>query len=336
MREHNSIRPGSISPEVLTIDPSGEANRIETAIRRQLFEELKRRGVVVGLSGGIDSSVVAALSARALGKERVLGLLMPEIDAPEEALRLGRALAEALGIETLLEEITPILKAAGCYERRDEAIRKVIPEYGAGYRCKVVSNRPRGGKGYPIASVVVQAPEGKELRVRLTKEAYLGIISATNLKQRTRKMLEYYHADRRYYAVAGTPNRLEYDLGYFVKNGDGAADLKPIAHLYKSQVYQLAAYLGVPDEIRRRTPTTDLYPLWQSQEESYFSLPFDKMDLCLYGRNHQIPHADLAAAVGLAPEAVALVYRDIDSKRHATRYLHLPPLRIDPAGETIV
>lgn len=147
-------------------------------------------------------------------------------------------------------------------------------------------------------------------------------------------MLEYYHADRRYYAVAGTPNRLEYDLGYFVKNGDGAADLKPIAHLYKSQVYQLAAYLGVPDEIRRRTPTTDTYPLWQSQEESYFSLPFDKMDLCLYGRNHQISPAEVAGVVGLAPEVVALVYRDIDSKRTATRYLHLPPLLIGLADET--
>jgi len=170
---------------------------------------------------------------------------------------------------------------------------------------------------------------GVRTKTRLSAEAYLGIVAATNFKQRTRKMMEYYHADRLNYAVIGTPNRLEYDQGFFVKNGDGAADLKPLAHLYKTQVYQLAAFLGVPEEIRQRLPTTDTYSLQQSQEEFYFSLPYDKMDLCLYGKTHGTAAGDVAGAIGLTPQQVERVYRDIDAKHNATRYLHLQPLLVE-------
>jgi len=176
----------------------------------------------------------------------------------------------------------------------------------------------------------VESPEGVQQRSRLPMEAYLGIVAASNMKQRTRKQIEYYHADRLNYAVAGTPNRLEYDQGFFVKNGDGAADLKPIAHLYKSQVYQLADYLGVPEEIRRRMPTTDTYSLAQTQEEFYFSLPYDKLDLCLYALNHDIPPSAIAEMVGLTPEQVEWVYRDIRAKRRATKYQHKRPLLVEP------
>ena len=163
--------------------------------------------------------------------------------------------------------------------------------------------------------------------------AYQQVVAATNFKQRVRKMLEYYHADRLTFAVAGTPNRLEYDQGFFVKQGDGIADLKPIAHLYKTQVYELARYLGIPEAIQQRQPTTDTFPLEQTQEEFYFSVPYRVMDLCLYGSNHGIPAADVAAALGLLPEQVERVYRDITQKRRATRYLHTPPLMIEAVPE---
>jgi NAD+ synthase len=160
-------------------------------------------------------------------------------------------------------------------------------------------------------------------------DVYLGVVAATNMKQRTRKQIEYYHADRLNFAVAGTPNRLEYDQGFFVKNGDGSADVKPIAHLYKSQVYQLADYLGVPDEIRARTPTTDTYSLAQTQEEFYFGLPLRKLDLCLYALNHGIPAAMVAPMVGLTPGQVEEVYRDVTGKRLSSRYLHEPPMLVE-------
>ena len=317
------------SAEVLKIDASKVAEQIEGGIREGVCRQLKRKGVVLGLSGGIDSSVAAALCVRALGSERVLGLFMPEAESSPDTTRLAHLLADSLRIRTVLEDISPILKAAGCYQRRDDAIRKVVPEYHDGHKCKIVLPNFLDAPTYPFYSVVVQSPAGVETRARLTAEAFLGIVAASNFKQRTRKMIEYYHADRLNYAVVGTPNRLEYDQGFFVKNGDGAADLKPIAHLYKTQVYQLAKYLNVPHEIQGRQPTTDTYSLDQSQEEFYFAVPYDKMDLCLYARNHGLPAADVADATGLTAEQSERVYQLIDSKRNATRYLHMHPLLVE-------
>ena len=317
------------SAEVLKIDASKVAEQIEGGIREGVCRQLKRKGVVLGLSGGIDSSVAAALCVRALGSERVLGLFMPEAESSPDTTRLAHLLADSLRIRTVLEDISPILKAAGCYQRRDDAIRKVVPEYHDGHKCKIVLPNFLDAPTYPFYSVVVRSPAGVETRARLTAEAFLGIVAASNFKQRTRKMIEYYHADRLNYAVVGTPNRLEYDQGFFVKNGDGAADLKPIAHLYKTQVYQLAKYLNVPHEIQGREPTTDTYSLDQSQEEFYFAVPYDKMDLCLYARNHGLPAAEVADATGLTAEQSERVYQLIDSKRNATRYLHMHPLLVE-------
>lgn len=321
------------SRSALTLDAGPAVDRICAVIRAQVHGELRRKGIVLGLSGGIDSSVVAALSARAIGAERVCALLMPESESSPESTALGQLVADRLGIATVVEDISATLDAAGCYRRRDDAIRSVIPEYGPGYRCKVVMPGRSGQAAFRIFSVVAQAPDGRQVTARLSAQAYLGIVAATNFKQRVRKMLEYYHADRLNYAVAGTPNRLEYDQGFFVKNGDGAADLKPIAHLYKTQVYQLAEFLGIPEEIRSRPPTTDTYSLSQSQEEFYFTVPYDKMDLCLYGLNNGVPAAEVAPAAGLAVEEVEYVYRDIAAKRKATSYQHRAPLLVEPVDE---
>jgi NAD+ synthase len=311
-------------PESLGIDAEAETARIGETLTAYLAES-KRRGVVVALSGGIDSSVVAALCVAALGPERVFGLHMPERESSSETLTLSRLVSDSLGIDSVLEEISPLLDAAGCYQRRDDAIRMVVPDYGPDHRSKIVLPSVVDSDSFRLYSVVVMAPDGTQTKHRLTHDAYLGIVAATNFKQRVRKMLEYYHADRLNYVASGTPNRLEYDQGFFVKLGDGSADVKPIAHLYKSQVYALAEHLGVPAEIRSRPSTTDTYSLPQSQEEFYFSLPYERMDLCLYGKNHEVPVQEVAAATDLTVEQVERVYRDIDQKRSTTAYLHREP-----------
>ncbi|MEJ5260064.1 MAG: NAD(+) synthase [Anaerohalosphaeraceae bacterium] len=309
---------------------------ITRTLQAFLREQLKRTGYVVALSGGIDSSVAAALCVRAVGKDRVFGLLMPERDSSADTVRLSRLIAEHLKIDYAEENITPVLEALGCYERRNRAVREVIPEFGEDWKCKLLLPSILNHKaGFRIFSVQVQSPKGECRQARLTPAAYRGIVAATNFKQRVRKMLEYYHADRLHYAVAGTPNRLEYDQGFFVKGGDGLADVKPIAHLYKTQVYALGRYLGIPEEICSRPPTTDTYSMPQSQEEFYFSLPYDKMDLCLYAYNRRIAPEEAAPTIGLTAEQVQRVYEDIEQKRKTTRYLHLPPLLVESVFEEL-
>jgi len=317
----------------LHIDPAAETEKICTRLRHILSKSLKRRGLVVAVSGGIDSSVTLALSVRAIGAERVVAVLMPERHSSENTLDLSSKVADAFGVEKIHENISGILEAVGFYWRYDAAVKSVIPEYGTGWKSKIVIPNVIETKGFNFFSVVAQKPDGTQVKERLPLKAYLEVVAATNFKQRMRKVLEYYHADRLNYAVAGTPNRLEYDQGFFVKLGDGAADVKPIAHLYKSQVYALAEYLGVPEDIRRRPPTTDTYSLAQGQDEFYFSLPYDKMDLCLYAKNNNLPLAEAAQATGLTADQVQRVFEDIDTKRATTRYLHMGPVLVDDVPE---
>ncbi|MBZ5581650.1 MAG: NAD(+) synthase [Acidobacteriia bacterium] len=322
-----------ISPDILRIDAAGESERIVAGIRDIVFRRLKRQGAVIGVSGGLDSSVVAFLCARALGRERVVALFMPETESSPESLRLGRMVAETLGVRFAIEDIGPLLMAAHCYKRRDEAVQRAIPEYRNGCKCRIVLPSVHEPQSDALYSVVIHSPDGKTTWVRLSAKAYQDIVAAANFKQRARKMMEYYYADLLQYAVAGTANRLEYDQGLFAKNGDGAADLKPIAHLYKLQVCQLAAHLGVPEEIQRRPLPGDTYPLEQLQDELYFLLPLEKMDLCLYGKNNGIPASDLAASVGLDAGQIQRVYDAIEAKRAAAQYLRAAPLLVREVSE---
>ncbi len=318
----------------LELDPAQAAAAIGDRLRHQLATQLQRRGFVVAMSGGVDSSVCAALAVRAVGADRVFGLLLPERESDPDSLTLARGWAEALGVEFAIEDIGPILEALGCYWRRNEAVRRVVPEFEDGWPCKIVlAGNVMDSERLNIPYVAVEFPDGTRRRVRLPAAEYRQIVAATNFKQRTRTVLEYYHADRLHYAVLGTPNRLEYDQGFFVKGGDGLADVKPIAHLYKTQVYALAAYLGVPAGIRERIPTTDTYPLPQTQEEFYFALPTQTLDLVLFAHNQGRDSGSVAVELGRDLDAVARAFRDIERKRATTRYLHLPPLLAGPVPE---
>ena len=319
----------ALSPDVLKFDELAEADRIARWIVETLSKKLHRRGLVVAVSGGIDSSVCAALAARALGPGKVFALLLPERDSSGFSTERGLQLARHLGIAHEVFDIAPALEALGCYRQRDEAIARVFPAYTAQWKSKIViAGGTQGGINY--FKLVVAEPDGTRHEARLPVREYLQIVAATNFKQRVRKTMDYFHADRLNYAVVGTPNRLEYDQGFFVKVGDGAADLKPIAHLYKTQVYAMARALRLPEAICNALPTTDTYTLAQGQDEFFFALPYAQMDLALWALNHGIDAAMAAPALGIDTKRAARVYADMAAKRRAARYLHAPAETIEP------
>lgn len=315
-----------LSPDLLRIDAQDEAARIENWVLDMVGKRFRKKGAVIGLSGGVDSSVCAAICVKALGAERIIGIFTPERECKEETNELGRLIADHLGITAIREDITELLKASGCYERRDDGIRMSVPEFQRGWGSKVVLPNILESDRLNISNIVVRDLDGNEIRQRMNTRSYLQVVAASNFKQRTRKMMEYYHADRLNYAVIGTPNKLEYDLGFFVKNGDGSADLKPIAHLYKTQVYQLGRHYGLPDIVLNRAPTTDTYSLPQSQEEFYFSLPYYHMDIALFAYHNGYTPLELSTYLSITPEQAERIYRDIESKRRMVQYLQSPPL----------
>jgi NAD+ synthase len=328
----NTTQPEVTHPfrkESLYLDAAQEVERIVEILRETVHRRLRRQGAVVGISGGIDSSVVAALAARAFGPERVIGLLLPEKESSPDSEALANELAAALGIQTDKEMITGALQGFGCYERRDAAVQRIFPQYQPGWPVKIVlpSNLLEQG-GLNIFQLVVTDPQGNELRARLPLREYSQIVASSNFKQRCRTNLLYYHAELRNYAVLGTPNKNEHDLGFFVKGGDGLYDIAPIRHLFKTQVFQLAAYLGVPESICSRPPTTDTYPGGGTQEEFFYRIPFALLDTIWFGHEQGYNHDDLAAALDLTAEQVKRVVEDIVRKKGATEYLRSVPLGV--------
>jgi NAD+ synthase len=315
----------------LDINPERETERIVEALRQHVHHTLRRRGGVLGISGGVDSSVVLALCARAFGPENVTALLLPEKDSDPESEQLGRLVAGHFGVEPVLEVITPVLDGFGCYPRRDEAIRRLFPEYDAalGYKAKIVLPQNLLDQDtLNFFSLTIVTPEGEERTRRLPVREYSQIVAASNFKQRTRMSMLYYHAELRNYAVIGTGNKNEHFQGFFVKYGDGGVDIQPIVHLFKTQVYQLAEYLGVPEEIRRRPPTSDTYSAGSTQEEFFFRLPFAVMDVLWYAMEHNVPIAEVAQIMGLEEIQVQRAYNDFTRKQRTTDYLRMGPIQL--------
>jgi NAD+ synthase len=313
--------------DILRIDPEAVTERLVTRLRKDVRQTLRRGGAVVGISGGIDSSVALALCVRALGAQRVVGIMMPERDSSPESVTLARLVADRFGVETILEDMTAALAGFGCYARRDEAIRRVFSEYGPGYKAKItLPGNVLESEALNVFYLTIISPEGKEKSRRLNPREFLQIVAASNFKQRSRMTMLYYHAELRNYAVVGTPNKNEHDQGFFVKWGDGGYDIGPIRHLYKTQVYQLAEYLDIPTEIREATPTTDTYSAPSSQEEFFFRMSFEVMDLLWYAMEYGVPVDKTAEAMGLTEEQVERANADLIRKHRTTEYLRTMPI----------
>jgi NAD+ synthase len=320
----------AFSKDAIKIDVAKEADRIASEMRRIVGRDFRKHGAVVGVSGGIDSSVCLALSVKAFGPKKVLGIAMPEADSNPDSKMLAKKLTKQFGVELIVEDMTAALAGFGTYQRRDEAMKVVFPEYdGKTYKSKIVLPTALGEKDtLNIFQLTIITPDGQEKTKRLPLKEYLQIVAASNFKQRSRMSMLYYHADRLNYAVIGTGNKNEHDQGFFVKWGDGGADIKAIAHLYKTQVYQLAAYLNIPKEIQERTPTTDTYSAECTQEEFFFRVPHEIGDLVWYGMENNVPTNEVAAALNLSEEQVMNIQNDIKRKLKTTEYLKANPVHL--------
>lgn len=320
----------NFNKDSLKLNAEAVASQLIRQIEVQIRRTLKKQGAVIGVSGGIDSTVCAALCAKALGPDRVLGVMMPETDSASESETLARLLADKFGFKAIKEVITDGLTGLGCYQKRDEAIKSVFPEFDSGYKSKITIPSNILEKSIVSFFNLTIQKNGEEPKTkRMPPEAYLQIVAASNLKQRLRMTTLYYHAERKNYAVIGTGNKDEHMQGFFVKYGDGGADLKPIAHLFKTQVFELARALGVPDEILKRTPTTDTYSSEQTQEEFFFGLDFYRMDMIWYAMENHVPPAQVAKVLDLTEEQVKRAYQNIERKIIGTEYLRMPPLEIE-------
>jgi NAD+ synthase len=315
------------SRDLIKLDCEKTVNDLAEGLKKQVYNDLKRQGTVVGTSGGIDSAVVAALCARTFGPDKTFGVLLPDKDSSPDSKALGIELAETFEYQYEINDVTEGLTGAGCYEYRDCAFRQVFPDWRDGWKAKIIlpTNILESDR-FNIFRLAVESPEGEKMEKRLPLKAYLQIVAASNMKQRIRMLTLYYHAERLNYAVIGTGNKNEHDQGFFVKYGDGGADCKPIAHFYKTQVFQLAEYLGVPKSIRDRTPTTDTYPSEQTQEEFFFGINFEIMDQLWLAKEGAFPIDEVAEVMGLTVEQVERVWRDLDQKKRTTDYLRRPPL----------
>jgi NAD+ synthase len=322
MPNENLQNEGLFSKDSLLLNANQETGRIVCALEETVHQKLHKQGAVVAISGGVDSSVVLALCVRAFGPDKVLGLLLPEKESSPESADLAHELADRFGVQTITEEITPVLEGFGCYQRRNEAVRRIFPQFEPGWKLKIVLPGDLLDQGsLNLFQLVVADPQGNESRQRLPLAEYRQIVASSNFKQRTRTNFLYYHAELRNYAVIGTPCKNEHDLGFFVKYGDGGYDVAPIRHLFKTQVFQMADYLGVPKSISARPPTTDTYPGAGTQEEFFYRIKFDLLDLIWLGMERGIANDEIAAVLSLDTSQVEHVVRDIQQKKRATEYL---------------
>jgi NAD+ synthase len=325
-----NIQKNKFSKDILII-PSveEEIEQICSNLREDIHIKLKRKGAVVGISGGIDSSVTLALAVKALGAEMVIGIMLPEKDSSNESKEFSLKLAEKFNIQTIEENITGALEGFGCYKRRDEAVSSIFPEYNpVDYKMKIGINKSRLNQLLPpLFTLTIINNDGEEKNKLLPVKEYMQIVAASNFKQRSRMSMLYYHAERMHYAMIGTPNKHEVEQGFFVKHGDGAADVMPIAHLYKSQVYQLAEYLEIPQEIIKRTPTSDTYTAEQTQEEFFFQMPYRDMDLLWYGFENEIDPEEVGSILNKSTDEIKLIYNNFSRKQKTTDYLRLAPIK---------
>lgn len=308
--------------DVLKIDPAEQLEKLSKFIVQQLTVAFRRKGIIVGMSGGVDSSCMAAIAVHAIGKAKVMGLVLPEVETNPVSSEYAIKHAKALGIEHREIDITSTVNSVVPYQWRDTFIQGLVPEYKPGYKYNIsLPTDLLDRDTFSFYSLQVQMPDGQIKRKRLNLDEFHTITSFANIKIRARMLHLYAEAERRNLLVAGTTNRTEFLLGDFCKYGDGGTDIEPLTYLYKNQIYQIADHLGVIPEIIHRTPSPDTFSLPVSDQEFFFRIPFETLDHLLYAWEHEVPTSEAARVLDISEEGVKRAYRDFASKHRATAHV---------------
>lgn len=315
--------------DLLKIDAAHESKLVQDFMATQLRGTPKRDGIIVGISGGIDSAVVAALAVAAVGKDKVYGLILPEKESSPDSAKFAQLAIDKLGIRHHTVDLTDAVGAFAAYQTRDDVIKSIFPEYNENYRFNIyLPQNLLDVDRYNFYTLRVDDGQGNIKEKRLAKNQFLAITSAANVKIRSRMIALYFWGEQMNYMVAGTTNKTEFLLGDFCKFGDGGTDVEAISHLYKTQVYKLGELLGVPQEIIDRTPTPDTFSLAVSDQDFYFCLPFELLDPLLYAWEYKLDIDSVAKELKLSKEQIQRVYRDFDSKHTTTEHIRQLPYAI--------
>ena len=298
---------------------------LQIFIHEQVNSNFRKRGVVIGISGGIDSAVAVKLCCGAVGKENVLGIILPEKESNPQSQEFAKKYCEKLGIKYEIEDITSILDSSEIYQIREKIVKKYFPDYNQSCKYRIVFSENFDSDGLSIPYLEVNDGNNQIHKIKLSLNDYFTITAATNIKHRIRMTRLYFHAEKNNFLVCGTTNKAEFQQGYFVKYGDGGVDIEPLANLYKTQIYQLGTYLDIPNEIIERKASPDTWSFDVSDEEFFYSLPYEIVDLMLFAKEKSVTLSDICSTLDLKEEKVKRILNSIERKLQASKTSRIFP-----------
>ena len=299
-------------------------NKISDFIKDEISNSFQKSGAVVGLSGGIDSAVTTSLCAKSLGSEKVLGLIMPEKESDSKSQIHAKKVAEKYNIKTKIIDITSILESFEVYQNKESIIKEKFPDFSINCKYRMmITSKLKNLIGIPFLEILDE--KNKQHKLKISSSEFLTLTAATSIKHRVRMTMLYFHAEKNNFCVAGTTNKSEYLQGYFVKYGDGGSDIEPLVNLYKSQIYQLGEFLKVPIEILTKDPSPDVWSFTTSDQEFFYSVPYDIVDLLMYARENNLSIKDVQKLSNLSQENIKILMRVQDQKYAKSQHMRETP-----------
>ena len=293
-------------------------------IKNEITNKFQRNGAIIGLSGGIDSAVTAALCVKAIGHEKVLGLIMPEKESELESQVLAKQFADKYNIKTKIIDISSILDSFGVYENKEKIVKEKFTNFNNDCKYRlVVPPKFENTVGIPYLDILDD--KNKQHKLKISSFEFLALTAATSIKHRVRMTMLYYHGEKNHLTVMGTTNKSEYLQGYFVKYGDGGSDIEPLANLYKSQIYQLGQFLNIPKEILTKDASPDVWSFTTNDEEFFYSVSYDIVDLILYARENKLAVKEIQKLSNLSAENIENLLRFQNQKQNKSQHMREIP-----------